>query len=55
MERINAEMAQAIELHIAQQVADHEAARTARERGLEKFERRLTVGPATPKVDPLHW
>ena len=55
MERINAEMAQAIELHIAQQVADQEAVQAAAERDQEALEKRLTVGPATPKVDPLHW
>ncbi len=55
MERINAEMAQSIELHIAQQVADQEAVQAAAERDQEALERRLTVGPATPKVDPLHW
>ncbi len=55
MERISAEMAQSIELQIAQQVADQEAVQAAAERDQEALERRITVGPATPKVDPLHW
>ena len=55
MERINAEMAQSIELHIAQQVADQEAVQAQPSARAGSIEKRLTVGPATPKVDPLHW